>query len=71
MSTIIKLYTESKHTDPVYSAIEGRYEDEQGMYTATWGKEQEGSKVCMVEMSKAVVDPRTMVVHLHHTPNIM
>lgn len=38
------------------------------MYTAAWCKEQEGNKIGVVEVTDAVVDPRTVVVHLHNTP---
>lgn len=38
------------------------------MDATQWGKEEESSEVGMIQMSTAVVDPGTMVIHLHHTP---
>lgn len=32
------------------------------------GEEEESGEVGMIQMSAAVVDPGTMVIHLHHTP---
>lgn len=32
------------------------------------GEEEESGEVGMIQMSAAVVDPGTMVIHFHHTP---
>lgn len=38
------------------------------MDAAQWGENEESGEVGMIQMSAAIVDPGTMVIHLHHTP---
>ena len=47
--------------------IEGRTESEGRVQTSYWTEERKQQEVHMIAMSYAVVDPRTVVIHLHHT----
>lgn len=38
------------------------------MYAAQWSEQEKACEVRMIHMTTAVVDPGTMMIHLHHTP---
>ena len=50
------------------SSVEGRRENTSGVDAAERSEEGEQSEGHMVAMAHTVVDPRTVVVHLHHAP---
>ncbi len=38
------------------------------MHATQWSKQEEAGEVRMIQVTTAVVDPGTMMIHLHHTP---
>ena len=48
-------------------SVYGWKQDAQGMNTPTGSEEEKVAEVGMVEVTTASVDPRTVVIHLHHT----
>lgn len=48
--------------------VHGHDEDESGVRAAERRQQQETGEVGVVLVAAAVVDPRAVVIHLHHTP---
>lgn len=57
----------SASAHPINSSIHGWNENEESVDATTGSEEEEGGERTMVEMTNAIVDPRTMMVHLAHT----
>jgi len=39
------------------------------VYAATRSEEEKASEVGVIEVTDAIIDPRTMMIHLHYTPS--
>ena len=57
-----------KQLYPVDGAVHSGYDDAGAVKTAARSEDEERREAGVVTMTDTVVDPRTMVVHLHHTP---
>lgn len=65
------MWYSSTTTDPLIElSVHSHYEDEGSMWAAQWSQQKEASEVGVVLMATAVIDPWTVVIHFHHTPNI-